>query len=189
MSEDNFPSRWPRDARIECANRDAEIERLRKELAGWENMRESYYHLEKLLAEKDNRIEELEEQARLREIDFNNEFGGCEYHDAEIERLRGENEVLKCGLENLSTLFSDEYIITTDKIRAAWELIEWHRMRGAVISARDMERALAELGIVRCEKEGCDNGKDMAEDRWGECSGEPCSDCNGEGFKIGCSDE
>jgi len=37
-----------------------EIERLREELAGWENMRESYYHLEKLLAERDKRIEELE---------------------------------------------------------------------------------------------------------------------------------
>lgn len=39
-----------------------EIERLRAELAGWENMRESYYHLEKLLAERDKRIEELETQ-------------------------------------------------------------------------------------------------------------------------------
>jgi chromosome segregation ATPase len=45
--------------------RDKRIERLQGELAGWETMRESYYHLETLLGEKDKRIEELEKAERF----------------------------------------------------------------------------------------------------------------------------
>jgi len=104
--------------------------------------------------------------------------------EKELERLRRENEVLKAGLENLSTLFSDEYIITTDKISNAWALGRYytqgksnqdnHRM--AVV----VEGVLAELGIVRCE--GCGGsgtrGCDSLSVPW------KCPDCNGEGWVM-----
>jgi len=79
---------------------------------------------------------------------------------------------------------ADYHIITTEQIREAWELVEWHRTRGAVISARDMERALEKLGIVRCE--GC---KGTGRNAWGSVSTSTCTGCNGEGFKIGGEDE
>lgn len=55
MSEHDFPSRWPRDARIECANRDKRIEEL-----------EDCSHIDfEARDEYLKRIEELEEKAEF----------------------------------------------------------------------------------------------------------------------------
>ena len=67
----------------------------------------------------------------------------------ELEKL-DPDALTKATNALFQVLREDGYhIFTAAKIDAAWELVEWHRTRGAVMSARDMERALEKFGIER----------------------------------------
>jgi len=139
-----------------------EIERLRQQLAGWENMRESYYHLEKLLAERDKRIEGLKEQSSYWEnVAFNLALGRKELrvvnralNDAQTNNLKRieeleANDLVESQLKEIQSL--------NERIE---ELEREHRWMAAKIGDKEydaMREAMRELGG------GC---------RWGRIGGE-----------------
>ena len=82
-------------------------------------------------------------------IDCRALLGPYERRIEELEKL-DPDALTKATNALFQVLREDGYhIFTAAKIDAAWELVEWHRTRGAVMSARDMERALEKFGIER----------------------------------------
>jgi len=146
-------------------------------------MQDAAAEIELLRESRDAVIRKAKERVKRVEQSYVRQFDLREEAEQRIEELEAEQCEIG-GVEFMKK--TGRYVITTEQIDAAWNLVMDTGEDGRINSGA--EQSLARVGIVRCE--GCGGcGQVQVYTKDDDYDADGCPDCDGHGWMIGGEDE